>query len=157
MREIKVTVYQGDIARLAETDFKDSVQSEAFQRNNGLAVQQFAYRCARQQDKAGTVCGDPQNVVIEFAVCVMQAQLNSFYEKLLNIGPDQFCFLFNALYENDKLKAFDNAIMAEGYIVDVEEDGTNDNEQAMMHVKLLVSELTYLHRNNEILTLNISK
>lgn len=157
MREIKITVYQGDIVQLAESDFKNSVQLEAFQRNNGLAVQQFAYRCARQQDKAGTVCGEPQNVVIEFTVCVMQAQQDCFYEKLLNIGPDRFCFLFNALFENDKLKAFDNVIMAEGYIVDVEEEASNDNEQAMIHVKLLVSELTYLHRNNEILTLNISR
>ena len=157
MREIKVTVYQGDITRLAGSGYNDSVQSEVFQRTNGMAVQQFAYRCARKQDRAGTVCGDPQNVVIDFAVCVMQAQPNIYYEKLLNIGPDRFSFLFNAIFEDDKLKSFDNAIMAEGYIVDVEEAGSNDNDQAEIRVKLLANELTYLHKNNETLTLNISK
>ena len=157
MREIKVTVYQGDITRLAGSDYNDSVQSEVFQRTNGMAVQQFAYRCARKQDRVGTVCGDPQNVIIDFAVCVMQTQPNIYYEKLFDIAPERFSFLFNALYENDKLKSFDNAIMAEGYIVDVEEEGSNNNDQAVVRVKLLTNELTYLRKNNETLTLNISK
>lgn len=156
MREIKITVYQGDIARLAKTDFKDSVQTEAFQRNNGFAVQQFAYRCAMQQDKAGTVCGQLKNVVIDFTVCVMQGQQNLFYQKLMEQATERFSFLFNAFFENDKLKAFDNAVMVEGYITDVEEYGSNDSEQAVMQVKLLATELTYLHKNSETLTLSIS-
>ena len=157
MREIKTIVYQGDIVRLAKSNFTDSVQADAFQRANGRAVQQFAYRCARQQDKAGTVCGEPQNVVIDFTICVMQATQNVYYEKLLDQSAERFSFLFNAEYENDKLKDYNNAIMIEGYIVDVEECGSNENEQAMIRVKILASELTYLHKNNDQLTITISK
>ena len=61
------------------------------------------------------------------------------------------------MFERDKLKAFDNAIMVEGYIVEVEECGSNEEEQALIKVKLLASELTYLHKNNEELILTISK
>ena len=157
MREIKAIIYHGDIVCLAQSNYTDSVQTDAFQRNNGMAVQQFAYRCAYQQDMVGTVCGEPQNVVIEFTVCVLQTQQNIFYEKLLEQATDRFCFLFNEMYEDDKLKTFDNAIMAEGYIVDVEEYGTNDYEQAMIHVKMLASKLTYLHKNNEQMEITISK
>lgn len=157
MREIKVVVYQGDIVRLADGGYADAVQSETFHRSKGMAVQQFSYRCARQEDMAGTVFGLTQHVIIDFTVLVRQAQQNVFYEKLLDNALERFTFLFNALFADDKLKAFDNAIMAEGYVVDVEESGSNDNEQAMMHVKILASELTYLHQKNDNLVLTISK
>ena len=156
MREIKVTVYQGDIVCLAESNFNQAVQSDAFRRPNGMAVQQYCYRCAMQQDSAGTICGQPHNVVIDFTVCVMQGQQNIFYQKLMDQATERFSFLFNALFENDRLKTFDNAVMVEGYITDVEEYGSNDNEQAVMRVKLLATELTYLHKNSETLTLSIS-
>lgn len=157
MREIKVTVFIGNIAQLADSNFQNPVQENAFQRPNGMAVQQFAYRCALQRDSAGTVLGRPENVVIDFSVCVMHAKQNIFYEKLMDNATEKFTFIFNAKFENDKFKDFDNAIMAEGYIVNVEEYGSNDNEQAMMRVKLLASELTYLHKNNDKLILTISK
>ena len=157
MREIKVTVFRGDIARLAESNFQDNVQSDAFERSNGMAVQQFAYRCARLRDDVGSVHGLPENVVIDFSVCVMNGQQNLFYEKLQDNATDRFSFVFNAMFDNDKLKNFDNVIMAEGYIVEVEECASNDNEQALIQVKLLATELTYLHKNNEKLILNISK
>ena len=157
MREIKAIVYQGNIVRLAQTNYSDSVQAEAFQRNNGMAVQQFAYNCSMQQDNAGVVYGMPSHVLMDFTVCVMQAQQNIFYEKLMEKSTEQYSFLFNAVFERDKLKAFDNAIMVEGYIVEVEECGSNEEEQALIKVKLLASELTYLHKNNEELILTISK
>lgn len=157
MREIKVTIYQGDVAQLAESNFRNSVQADAFQRSNGKAVQQFSYTCALQRDSAGTVVGRAENVIIDFSLCVMQGEQNLFYEKLMDNATERYSILFNALYEDDKLKDFDNAIIAEGYIIDVEEYGSNDNNQAMMRVQLLASELTYLHKNNEKLTLSISK
>ena len=157
MREIKVTVFLGNIGQLTDSNFQNPVQENAFQRANGMAVQQFAYQCALQRDSAGTVLGRPENVVFDFTVCVMQAEQNIFYEKLMEKATERFTFIFNAKFENDKLKDFDNAIMAEGYIVNIEEYGSNDNEQAMMRVKLLASELTYLHKNNDKLILTISK
>lgn len=157
MREIKVMVFKGDVAKLSGTDFHDAAQADAFRRTNGMVVQQFAYTCSMQRDQVGTICGQPENVVLDFTVCVMQKQQNLFYEKLQDNGTDRYCFVFNAMFEDDNLKGFDNAILAEGYIVGVEERGTNDNEQAMMRVQLLASELTYLHKNNEKLILSISK
>lgn len=155
MREIKVMIFRGDIAKLSESNFRDVVQEDAFRRSNGMAVQQYQYTCAMQCDRVGTIYGDPQSVTFDFSVCVMKTGQNLFYEKLQDNGTDQYSFVFNAVFENDKLQSFDQAIMVEGYIVDVEEAGSNDNEQATIRVKLLASEMTYLHNNNDKLTLSI--
>lgn len=155
MREIKVMIFRGDIAKLSESNFNDVVQEDAFRRSNGMAIQQYNYTCALQRDRVGTIHGEPQSVIFEFSVCVMQTGQNLFYEKLQDNGMDQYSFVFNAFFEDDKLQSFDQAIMAEGYIVDVEEAGSNDNEQATIRVKLLAGKMTYIHKNNDKLTLSI--
>ena len=155
MREIKVMIFRGDIAKLSESKFMNIVQMDAFRRPNGMAVQQYSYTCSLQRDRVGTIYGDPQSVVFDFSVCVMKAQQNVFYQKLMEQSAERFSFLFNAMFENDRLKAFDNAIMTEGYIVDVEEAGSNGDEQAILRVKLLAGKMTYLHKNNDKLTLSI--
>lgn len=155
MREIKVMIFRGDIAKLSESNFQDVVQQDAFRRSNGSAVQQYQYTCAMQRDRVGTVFGDPESVIFDFSVCVMKTGQNLFYEKLQDNGTDQYSFVFNAIFDDDKLQSFDQAIMVEGYIVDVEEAGSNDNEQATIQVKLLASNLTYIHKNNDKLTLSI--
>ena len=96
MREIKVTVYRGDIASLANSGFLDNVQLNSFSRNNAMAVQQYGYDCAIQSDSAGNVYGTPDNVLIDFTVCVMYGEQNIFYEKLMESSTDRFSFLFNA-------------------------------------------------------------
>jgi len=155
MREIKVMIFRGDVAKLSESSFRDAVQQDAFRRPNGMAVQQYAYACSVQRDSVGTIYGDAQSVTFDFSVCVMKTGQNLFYEKLQDNGPDQYSFVFNAVFDDDKLQSFDQAIMVEGYVVDVEEAGSNDNEQATIRVKLLASELTYIHKNNDKLTLSI--
>lgn len=155
MREIKVMIFRGDIAKLSESNFNDVVQQDAFCRTNGMAVQQYDYTCALQRDRVGTIYGDPQSVVLDFSVCVMKTGQNLFYEKLQDNGPDLYSFVFNAVFEDDKLKSFDQAIMAEGYVVEVEEAGSNDQEQAYIRVKLLASKMTYIHKNNDKITLSI--
>jgi len=155
MREIKVMIFRGDVAKLSESSFRDVVQQDAFCRPNGMAVQQYDYTCAFQTDRVGTVYGDPQSVTFDFSVCVMKTGQNLFYEKLQDNGPDSYSFVFNAVFEDDKLQSFDQAIMVEGYVVDVEEAGSNDDEQAFIRVKLLASTLTYIHKNNDKLTLSI--
>ena len=155
MREIKVMIFRGDIAKLSESSFRDVVQQDAFRRPNGMAVQQYSYTCALQRDRVGTIYGDPQSVTFDFSVCVMKSGQNLFYEKLQDNGPDQYSFVFNAVFDDDKLHSFDQAIMVEGYVVDVEEAGSNVNEQAAILVKLLASRMTYIHKNNDKLTLSI--
>ena len=82
MREIKVMIFRGDIAKLSESNFQDVVQQDAFRRSNGSAVQQYQYTCAMQRDRVGTVFGDPESVTFDFSVCVMKTGQNLFYEKL---------------------------------------------------------------------------
>ena len=155
MREIKVMIFRGDIAKLSESNFRDAVQQDAFRRPNGMAVQQYDYTCALQRDRVGNIYGETQSVVFQFTVCVIKNGQNLFYEKLQEHGTDQFSFVFNAVFENDKLQSFDQAIMVEGYVVEVEEAGKNDREQATIQVKLLAGKMTFVHKNNDKLALSI--
>ena len=61
------------------------------------------------------------------------------------------------MFQEGQLKNFDNAIMVDGYIVDVEESASNDSEQALLHVKLLAREMTFIHKDGRNLVLDISK
>ena len=68
MREIKVMIFRGDIAKLSESNFQDVVQQDAFRRSNGMAVQQYQYTCAMQRDRVGTVFDGGAQLLGKFSV-----------------------------------------------------------------------------------------
>ena len=156
MKEIKVMVFSGNLAALAKSEMKDVVLKNRFQQQQGYTVQQFSYACKKQRDEAGTTFGVSSGVVVDFTIRVMTNDQTLFYDKLKDLGADHYSFVFNGTFENGKLKYYDNAIMVDGYVVDVEETAANDHNQALMHVKLLARQLSYIHHDGNGLNINIS-
>ena len=95
-------------------------------------------------------------VVVDFTIRVMTNDQTLFYDKLKDLGADHYSFVFNGIFENGQLKYYDNAITVDGYVVDVEEKASIDSNQALMHVKLLARQLSYIHHDGNGLNINIS-
>ena len=156
MKEIKVMVYAGNLMELAQSEMRDVVLKDRFARDQGYTVQDFSYSCQRNRDEAGSAYGESENVVVDFTIRVMTTEQTLFYEKLKDLGNDYYSFVFNGIYEGGRLKYFDNAMMVDGYVVDVEECAANDENQALMHVKLLARELYYIQHDGNGMSINIS-
>ena len=157
MKEIKVMVFAGNMAEFIKTSYNDVVLADRFAQSKGYTVQQFSYNCERNRDAANTVYGQAHHVIVDFTLKVMEEDQVLFYEKLKENGSDYFSFVFNAVFDNGRFKYCDNAITVEGFIVDVEELAANDSNQALMRVKLLAREFTYVRKDSEHLLLTVSK
>jgi hypothetical protein len=156
MKEIKVMVFSGNLAELAKSSMKDVVLKDRFSQQQGYTVQQFSYSCKKERDEVGTTFGVNSGVVVDFTIRVMTNDQTLFYDKLKDLGNDYYSFIYNGVYEGGRLKYFDNAIMVDGYVVDVEECASNNHNQALMHVKLLARQLSYIHHDGNGLNINIS-
>ena len=156
MKEIKVMIFSGDLARFADSSFNDVVLKDRFAQSKGFTIQQFSYNCELSRNEVNTVYGQSGNVIVDFSIRVMRNDQILFYEKLKELAADRFSFVFNGSFDNGQFKDFDSAIVVDGYVVDVEEHAANDEQQALMTVKLLARELTYVHKSGTHLVLNIS-
>ena len=156
MKEIIVMVFAGNLVEMIKSSMNNAVVIDRFSKSQGYTIQQFSYSCERVRDQVGTAFGETQGVVIDFTVRVMTTRQTLFYEKLKDLDADYYTFVFNGVFEDDRPKYCDNAMIVDGFIVDVEESAANDNNQALMHVKLLARELTYIHHDGSELSINIS-
>ena len=157
MKEIKVMVFAGNLTELVKSSMRDSVLKDRFSQQQGYTVQQFSYSCEKRRDEVGTTFGVNAGVEVDFTVRVMSNDQTLFYDKLKDLGAEYYSFIFNGTFDNGRLKYFDNAITVDGYVVDIDEHAANDCSQALMRIKLLARELTYIHRDGSGLSININK
>jgi len=76
-----------------------------------------------------------------------------FYQRMKEHDNAAFSFIFNASFgTNDRLSGFDDGMVAYGYVVDIEEQchDNDDNrpEQLLLHIKLLLSNINYVGRTS---------
>ena len=155
MSEVKVMVFNGDVARFCKSSDNEAYKN-LFKIDKGYAVQQFSYHCEMNRDTVNTVYSQTGNVIVDFAIRVMNNDQSLFYGKLKDLGSDVYSFVCNAVFEKDVLKSFDNAVMVDGFVVDVDEAVSNDASQARMNVKVLARQISYVHKDGSQLVLNIS-
>ena len=155
MSEIKVMVFNGDLVKLVKSP-NNVIYQNCFTQDKGYTVQQFSYNCEMSRNTVNTIYGQTGNVIVDFVIRVMNNDQSLFYGKLQDLGSDMYCFVCNCVFENGKLKSFDNAIMVDGFVVDVDEAGSNDASQAQMNVKLLARQIIYVHKDGNQLVMNIS-
>lgn len=132
--------------------------------NNSFTVQHFSYTCCRRRNDSGIPYGPTLPAYLDFTVKVVSDNNGKvFLERMQTNETFPYSFLFNASFnEVRRLSEFEDAMVASGYIVDVEEeyestpaaDGTT--EQMLFHIKLLISNLAYLGRDRT-LDLTITK
>ena len=126
--------------------------------NNCFTVQQFQYCCQRQRDDAGVPYGSTQTSFLTFTLRVAKGDsAKGLLERLGSWETAPFSFLFNASFgSNKRLADYEDALVATGYLVDVEEayDNTRqagqEQEQMLISGKLLLTNLAYLGLHNTL-------
>ncbi len=140
--QLKVTLYMDDMS-----DIKQSIyQSQC------LPVQQFHYKCERSRNNNGKAFGPTVSVLMDFSVRVVKADAGrTFYERMSNNQPAAYTFIFNAKFNGSRqLDDYDDAMVVHGHVVDIDEEYSNQpdkitgvSEQMLIHVKLLLCDITY--------------
>lgn len=120
--------------------------------NNGFTVQHFSYELNRNRNPQGVPYGETGSSFLNFTVKVASKDsAKVFFERMFITETFPYSFLFNASFNGvHRLSDCEDAMVATGYVVDVEEiyesfaPGNQDARQMLVHVKLLVSKLAYL-------------
>lgn len=128
-------------------------------KENALTVQKFSYDCTYRRNHSGDVYGAVEPVILQFCIRVNSPHhAKQFYiESILN-NHFQFSFLFNVTWnEYQRLSGYEDGLVADGYVVHVEEEYHSKNQngvdqQMLLNVKVLVRSVTYLGRDNNNLT-----
>jgi hypothetical protein len=121
-------------------------------KENCLSVQHFDYQCEHKRNASNEIYGPTDTVILKFTV-----RLNSpkharvFYQNLVSNDYYDYSFLFNSTYNAfQRLENFEDGMVVNGYVVNVEEDycndqkGTGEYEQVLLHITLLARSVVYL-------------
>lgn len=118
--------------------------------NNCFTVQHFTYECRRRRNDEGIPYGSTLPSFLDFKVKVAPGDNGKvFLERLKQSETFPYSFLFNADFNSMRLSACEDALVATGYIVNVEEsyesvpqeDGSAD--QMLIHARLLLTNIAY--------------
>ena len=138
-----------------------SEQGVSVWQGNCFTVQHFSYQCCRGRDGSGIPYGATLPSFLSFTVKVSTADNGKTFFKRMGLDETfPYSFLFNAVFAaNGRLGDCEDAMVATGYLVDVEEDYANasssdgSEDQMLIHARLLLSNLAYLGREK---TLNLT-
>jgi hypothetical protein len=145
---LKATLYTDDIRSLDERKFRIPY-------DRCFTVLHFSYECRRERNKLGYPFGDTTSTILNFTVRLMSPEDGKpFYHQMQQNEPEFFTFLFNVtLFNRQAVTGYEDAMIVNGYVIDVDDDFTNaptsegDTEQMLIHVKLLVANITYVGLN----------
>jgi hypothetical protein len=145
---LKATLYTDDIRSLDERKFRIPY-------DRCFTVLHFSYECCRERNKLGYPFGDTTSTILNFTVRLMSPEDGKpFYHQMQQNEPEFFTFLFNVtLFNRQAVTGYEDAMIVNGYVIDVDDDFTNaptsegDTEQMLIHVKLLVANITYVGLN----------
>lgn len=127
-------------------------------KENALTVQNFSYDCTYRRNNSGDIYGAVEPVILQFRVRVNSPHhARQFYRDSIKNDSFLFSFLFNVTWsENDRLGNYEDGMVADGYVVHVEEEYHSSkqidgvDQQMLLNVKLLVRSVTYLGRERNL-------
>lgn len=127
-------------------------------------VQHFSYKCQRSRNDAGIPYGNTTPTELLFTIKLESPDDSKvFYQQLQQNELFNHSFLFNATFDQrDRLKAYDDAMIVRGFVVDVKEDYdasvTEDGtaQQILIQVTLLLSSITYVGKEDSYKQLEIT-
>ena len=145
---LKATLYTDDIRSLDERKFRIPY-------DRCFTVSHFSYECSRERNKLGYPFGDTTSTILDFTVRLMSPEDGKpFYHQMHRNEPEFFTFMFNVtLFNKQAVTGYEDAMVVNGYVIDVVDDFTNEStsegntEQMLIHVKLLVANITYIGMN----------
>lgn len=123
---------------------------------NCITLQHFDYSCFRNRNELGEPYGSTISAILQFSIKSMSGNICKFlYERMKDNSAYSYTFVFNATFDSQKhLAHYDDAMVASGYVVDVEEAFSTtfstgaDTEQMTMNVKLLLTSLVYIGKSS---------
>lgn len=149
------TLYSNELKAVVVTEnFLDNPKS--VMKENCLTIQHFTYDCVSRRNDKGELYGTNKPVLMEFKVRVNAPRhAKTFYRDLALNAPFDFSILFNATFNaSNRLADYDDGMVVNGYVVQIQEEyhsaqnEAGQNEQIILHVKLLVRSVIYLGREN---------
>lgn len=128
-------------------------------------IQHFSYKCQRSRNEAGFPYGGTTPTELQFTVRLESTDSSRlFYQQMQCNELFSYTFIFNATYNQfDRLKAYDDAMIAKGFVVDVKEDYdatmTEDGtlQQILVTVTLLLSSITYMGKDDNYKVLEVTR
>lgn len=120
-------------------------------------IQHFSYKCQRNRNDAGIPYGSTTPTELRFSMRLGKPDDGKLFYKQLTLNElFEYTFIFNATFDDNKrLKSFEDAMVARGYVVDVKEDFdtsvTDDNvsEQILIEITLLLGSITYVGKEDK--------
>ena len=146
MNELKAVVVMADIRE----------EGGSITRDKCMSVEHFDYRLERKRDYEGRTYAGNEQAMLCFTVRLNSAeQAKPFYEQMTSQENSPLTFIFNAFYsETKRLTDYDDALVVEGYVVDVEEDfrsailNNPNEEQIVLRARVLTHSITYIGAGN---------
>ena len=132
------------------------VQSQCF------TVQDYHYHCYRERDEQGNPYGGILSDYLDFTVVVSDLDACKFFYQCMDLSENTpMSFIFNANFSpSGRLINYEDGMITYGYVVNVDEgcmnDDTSGEEQVLIHVKMLLSNVFFLG-NNAVHFLEITK
>lgn len=132
------------------------VQSQCF------TVQDYHYHCYRERDEQGNPYGGILSDYLDFTVVVSDLDACKFFYQCMDLSENTpMSFIFNANFSpSGRLINYEDGMITYGYVVNVDEgcmnDDTSGEEQVLIHVKMLLSNVYFLG-NNAVHFLEITK
>lgn len=126
-------------------------------KGNGFFVQNFSYNSTREHnDLQGHTYHIEDATIVDVTLRLNTADHpKPFMEQIKAPDMHAYSFLFNPTYTKfGRLEKMDDAMVVNGYIVDIEEEyklapEKDTQEQMLMHVKLLANKILFLGKSKE--------
>ena len=120
-----------------------------------FTILHFSYACSRERNKSGFPQGNTTTTFLDFTIRLLQPDDGKYFYQLMQQNePGDFTFIFNAdIQKRQFVTGYEDGMVVCGYVVDVEDDysttpvADGSTEQMMIHVKLLVANITYIGMN----------
>ena len=123
--------------------------SDDILRSNCFTVQHFHYESKRRRDNDS---GMDITIRINEPDCGKQ-----LLEHMQDSEQHSYALLFNATFKpTGRLDDYDDALMATGYIINIEEvfetaQQNGQQEQMLMHIHLLLNTITFIGKENNLI------
>lgn len=128
---------------------EDITEGSPMRREAGYTIKHFDYNCFRTRDNAGKPYGSSNASLMQIVVKTVSADgYKEFYNRLNSMERYRFTIVFDATYDQHKiLRDYADAMVAEGYIVEIEEtfDTIGNKKDGMqLSMSILLHSVDYL-------------
>ena len=132
--------------------------SDAILRSNCHTVQHFHYESKRLRDPdSGIDIHAEDSTLMDITIRINNPNCGKqLLQHMQDVELHAYTFLFNATFKpTGRLDDYDDALMATGYIINIEEtfdtpQQAEQQEQMLMHIRLLLNTITFVGMDNNL-------